>query len=408
MSEFLKKKLSALFRLAMVAAVIGCAGINNATAPAPLAEIPASLSLPQDVKVDTPEVGAAVGGASLGLKFFQTIKNQVQDIGGEFFQAITFGFTTNELTNAAVSAILSELSRLQIPLNPVTRTFIANNAFLGTTVKIDFADFDFPGKPSACTGCTCPTGCDSACPTSAPPASLRPVCYRIWNDPFGTGDFVPLMAGYITQLRIPDDPATPENEENPGSGSFRVKFVQSDGVGQPPKIITNAGAIYDHRNLSRPLDKSSEYFLYIDEPTGPKPPDATVSHVKVEQVALGDVPDENSLLKTIRESINQPVAADPGLNSTFQYIARYRTDFDFWSGTFEDFLKYNPGSAFAVPPDIPNFTAACAQLSTAFGVDQGTCIDLGIDVTSVPKLDLVAPDDPRVVLPADFPPTPTF
>lgn len=406
---FAKKNFAILSALAFGWSIFGCVGLNPAGPPAPLAEIPSALSLPESVAVDTSEVGG-VGGASL-LKFqsLVAVKDQVQNIGGEFFEAITFGFNTNQLTDAAVAGVLGELSQLNIPLNPVTRFFQADNAFLGTSVKIDFADFDFEGKPAACTGCTCPTGCDAPCRPQVLPSELRPVCYRIWNDPFGTGNYVPLMAGFITQLRVRDDPATEINEENAGNGSFRIKIAQALSENEPPTVVTNVGANYSHRDPTQPLDKSTEYFLRIDEQNASHPPDATVSFVRVEQKAVGGAsPSVDRLVKTIRESINQPVTGEPNANSTFQYIARYRTDFDFWSGTFQDNLQFDPGSAFAVPPDIDNFANECAQLSTAIGIEENTCEDVGIDVTNVPALELVSPDDPRILLPDDFPAVPTF
>lgn len=406
--KFWKKRFFALLGLILGCYVMACVATNPAAPPAPLAEVPSALSLPENVAVDVGEVGSGVGGLTLGMKFFKALKGQVVDVGGEFFDAITFGFTTNELANNAVNIILNELGQLEIPINPVTRTFSAANAFIGAPVKIDFADFDFPGKPEACTGCTCPTGCDAPCPTEAPPEDLKPVCYRIWYDPFLNGEFQPIMAGYITQLRIRDNPDTPENEENPGSGSFRIRLGTGASPGVEPLVVTNVGSNYDHRNFERPLDKLTEYFLRIDEASRVPPPDATVSFVRVEQKALDEIPDPNRLQKTIQESINQPVSSDPSIISTFQYLARYRTDFDFWSGTWQDFLVFDAGTAFSVPPDLENFTAECAQLSTAIGVDENTCQDLGIDVSSVPFLDLVLPGDTRVNLPADFPPVPTF
>lgn len=411
--KLIKRRFATLSILIITGLLLGCAGLNPASAPAPVAEIPSALSLPESVAVGTPEVAPA-GGAGVQLKFASRlvnfVKGIVQDVGGEFFEAIIFGFNINQLTDAAVSGVLGELSQLEIPLNPVTTTFEAADAFLGSTVKIDFSDYDYDGDGATegCTGCTCPTGCEAPCPTEAPIEALSPVCYRIWsdfnNDP---GVFTPFMAGVLDLVPIKDDPNTPEDEENPGVGTFRLRVVNIPGApGEEPEQVTNVGSNYNHRNFDRPLDEITEYFLYIDEASAPMPPDATVSHVLVQQQAIGDVNDESMLLKTIQESLNQPVGDNT--DSNLQYIARYRTDFDFWSGTFLDNLQFSVATAFAVPPDIDNFVAACAQLSTAIGVDQNTCIDLGIDVTDVPFLSLVFPDDPEVNLPADFPPTPPF
>lgn len=407
--QFLKKRFNSLLILILTALLFGCVGLNPASAPAPVAEIPSAISLPESVQVSTPEVAAA-GPAGFALQVLELVKGIVVDVGGEYFDAITFGFDINEMTNAAVSVVLAELSQLEFPTNPLTTTFESPDGFLGAAVKIDFSDYDYDGDGTTegCTGCTCPTGCDTECPAQAPIDSLRPICYRIWsdfnNDP---GTFTPLMAGILNLVPIKDDPNTPDDEENAGVGTFRIDLVTNPGnPGEDPNTVVHVGSNYDHRDFDNPLDESTEYFLYIEESTAAMPPDATVSHVLVQQQAIGNVPNPDSLLKTIQESINQPVGDNT--DSNFQYIARYRTDFDFWSGTFLNNLLYSVGSAFAVPPDIDNFTAACAQLSTAIGVDQNTCIDLGIDVTNVPFLSLIFPDDPEVNLPADFPPTPPF
>lgn len=388
--------------------ILGCAAINPATAPAPLAEIPSAVSFPGDLEVDVSEVGAGapVSGMIFTAQMVEHTKGVVMPIGGEFFDGIVFGFTVNQLINAAVEGVLAELTVLEIPTNPITTTFEASSIFSGTDLKIDFSDFDYDGTGSTkgCTGCTCPTGCGAPCPTQANFEDLRPVCYRIWNDPAGDGNFVPLMAGFFDQLPIKDNPATPEDEENPGVGSFRVTLGNQSPT--PPDVVVSFGADYDHRNPVRPLDLSSTYYLSSDSKVSTEV-DATVSHVRVQQVALGDPTDESRLLKTIQQSVNQPIPDEPDANSTFQYQARYRTDFDFWSGTFLNFLRF-PSFAFAAPPPIENFTDACAQLTTAVGVDPGVCQDLGIDVSTLPFLELLLPTDPRVNLPADFPPTPPF
>ncbi len=401
---------------AVLAILCGCVGLPSpATAPAPLAELPASLQFPDDIGVETDELAVAGGslkfsGSATGLDY---IKNEVLPIGGEFFEAITFGFTFNQGVDDAVAAILSDLSVLEIPFNPVTVFYEVpgpiGGIFLGNGVKIDFSDYDFfgTGTTLGCTGCTCPTGCDSVCPSQAPIADLRPVCFRIWADRNGDGEFIRLMAGFFEQLSIEDDPGTPENEKNPGVGTYRVRLEDPPSGGDPPFLVTHFGADYNHRDFAKPLDKSTEYFLSVAFAPMVSFPDATISTVKIEQQALPGATSEAQLAKTLRQSVKQEVYSDPEFDSTFRYIARYRTDRNFWSGTFLDSLV-EPGMAFAPPPPIDDFTAECAQLSTAIGVDQGTCVDEGIDVSSVPFLDLITTSDPRVNLPTDFPSIPTF
>jgi len=401
-----KNRLATLLAIAIAWCAMGCAAINGAGPPAPLVEIPSAVSFPKSVDVGVGEVAPAGAGGAISFQLLQQIKPQVLPIGGEFYDAIVFGFTSNDLINAAVGGILGQLSLLDLPVNPVTRNFQADGVIAGTNIKIDFSDYDFDGDGAneGCTGCTCPTGCDSVCPTQALFADLKPVCYRIWNDPAGAGNYVRIMAGLMNVLPTKDDPATPEDETNPGVGTFRVS-LEFQTAATPPQI-TSYGSNYNHFNPARPLDLITQYFLSFLSTTGANPT-ATVSFMQVQQTALDDVPNPNRLLKTIQESVNQLIRDQPDANSTFQYLARFRTDFDFWSGTFQNFLQF-PGAAFAVPPQTPNFTDVCAQLTTAVGVNPGVCQDIGIDVTNVPFLDLLLPTDPQVNLPADFPATPTF
>ncbi|HCU24727.1 MAG TPA: hypothetical protein DF383_06900 [Deltaproteobacteria bacterium] len=400
-----RQKIEFLLAWVLGTLAVACAG-GPAAPPAPLSEIPLALSFPSSLTVDVSKLNEAAPAELNAAKF------QVLPIGGEFLQAITFGFDIAQGTDGAISAILGDLSNLEIPLNPVTRTFEGatpeGGLFNGQNVKIDFADFDFEGTGGTpgCTGCTCPTGCDAFCPSEAPEDQLKPVCFRIWADTDGAGNFVRLMAGVFDRLPIQDDLATADNEENPGAGTFTGTVDLSQFGGALVGVAFNFGAIYDHRNSLQPLNKTSEYFLgfNIETESGAI---ATTSHAEVDQAALAGVEHPDQLLKTVQQSVLQEFAAMPEISSTLQYNARFRQDADFWSGTLlNDLLE--PSLAFIVPPPIANFTAACAQLSTAIGVDPGACRDLGIDVTNLPFLDLVSPTDARVNLPADFPATPTF
>ncbi len=399
--------------LAPILAVLGmaCTALNPATAPAPLAELPASLSFPDDVAIDVSETNVVGGGAT--LKFLADdggFKPQVLPVGGEYFDGIVFGFTVNNFVNTQVELFLTSLSTLSIPFNPITVFFDSQNILPDQRLKIDLSPFDYDGDgvDEACTGCSCPTGCDSVCPSEAPFEDLRPVCYRIWRDAALNGEFVPFMAGIFEQLNIPDDPETPEDEGNPGVGTFRLSISLFIVPGDPPVGVTNLGVDYNHRNPARPLDLITEYYTLFQSIFFT--PDSNVAYVRTEQNALDDTdPSEDRLLKTIRYSNNQVNSDGTPVEppSTLQYVARYRTDFNFWSGTLQNFTLF-PQNALVPPPPIENFFAVCAELSTAVEVAQSTCLDIDIDVTNVPFLELLLPDDARVNLPADFPPTPTF
>lgn len=376
----------------------GLTSPSPAAPPAPPAEIPAALTFPGSVNIG---FGTPSEEASLDLV------RPLVPIGGEFFDAIQFGFDVNDVASNSVQITLDSLSRLEIPLNPITFTFELGptEGFFGDGIKIDFSDFNFPGKTEACTGCTCPTGCDTACPTEAPEEALRPVCYRIWrNDAFDDENaFKPLMAGYMTRLPIKDDPDTPEDETNAGNGAFRQRF--DDDL-----EVDNAGAVYNHRITSRPFDKTTDIFgNAVVKTTDTDPGNAVVNLVSVSQKALDGAVNETQVLKTLRHAASlETTVGTVDTEHSLQYIAQFREDADFWSGTLQNNLESVPLNIFRDPPDTPNFTDECAQLSTAVGVEDGVCEDLGINVTDVPFLELVPSTDPSVNLPADFPAIPTF
>lgn len=374
---------------------------SPAAPPAPPAELPSALTFPQSVNIEFGEPSEET--ASLNLV------RPLVPIGGEFFDAIQFGFDVNGRANDAVQLFLDELNKLEIPINPVTRTFEvtgrAPDTFFGDAIKIDFAEFNFPGKTEACTGCTCPTGCDTACPTEAPEEDLKPVCYRIWSNPsFDSDDaYIPLAAGFMTRLAVKDDPATPEDETNAGNGAFSIRLEDESS-------IINTGAVYVHRNAARPFDKTTDLF---NVPTGKATETtttrATVNLISTAQKGLQGATNASQVLKTLRFTGSQEVpvgATDP--DHAIQYIAQFREDADFWSGTLQNNLQSEPLDLTAEPPDMENFTDECAQLSTAIGVEELTCEDLGISVGEVPFIDVKTSTDPTLNLPADFPAIPTF
>lgn len=379
----------------------GLTAPNPAAPPAPPAEIPSALTFPESVNIGFGEPSKEA--ASLNLV------QPLVPIGGEFFDAIQFGFDVNARANDAVQVFLDELNRLEIPVNPVTRTFEVTDrtpdAFFGDDIKIDFSDFNFPGKTEACTGCTCPTGCDSACPTEALEEDLKPVCYRIWSNPsFDSDDaYVPLIAGFMTRLAIEDNPDTPEDETNAGNGAFSIRLEDASS-------IINTGAVYEHRNTARPFDKTTDLFnVPLGKATEATTTRATVNLISSAQKGLPGATNESQVIKTLRFTGSQEVpigATDP--DHAIQYIAQFREDADFWSGTLQNNLQSVPLDLTAEPPDTENFTDQCAQLSTAIGVEQLTCEDLSISVGEIPFIDVKSSTDPSLNLPVDFPTLPTF
>lgn len=373
---------------------------SPAAPPAPPAELPSALTFPPtvDVGFGTPSDEASLKLAASPIP-----------IGGAFFEAIQFGFDVNSKANNQLEATLSALNGLEIPLNPVTRTFektfSGDGGILGDAIKIDFSDFAIPGKPEACTGCTCPTGCDTACPTEAAEEDLHPVCYRIWRDVTGDGQskFIPLIGGFMTRLPVRDDPDTPEDESNSGNGSFSI-------LAEDPLLKVTSGSVYRHRDSARPFDKRTEFFqIVVDKPSGSSEGGATINLVTTAQIGLDGATSAVQVLKSLKHAVALESPLEVPDERNLQYLAQFREDADFWSGTLQNNLPFVPFNALSTPPeDTDNFTDQCVDLFTAVGVDGGTCEDLGIDVGDVPLLEIPLSSDPSFNFPVDFPQFPTF
>src|SRR5262249_16561874 len=323
--------------------------------------------------------------------------------------------------NDLVNMFLSLITQFVIPTSPTVRNF---DAFFpgapeaqGAAFKFDFSDYDFDGdgKPDGFTGCTCPVGCApavSACPSQAPISDLKPVGFRIWQQK-APGQYEPIMAGFCDFLPIPDDPNTPQNEENPGKGTIRFARTDTTDAASPGMATSIerllAAVIYDHRDPASPLNQHTEIFILNDITTDTGVVVLTQgSHGLANQIAKTDPAGASYLEKTVKalhRGIDNLPSDGPGEKDSFQaYTGRFRDDADFWSGSFVEQTS-DPGST---PSSIPT---TCARISTGEPVLSEICLDLNIDtsnedVTKGQTLSAVTESD--VLLPADFPATPTF
>ncbi|HEX5036073.1 MAG TPA: hypothetical protein VFX30_02840 [bacterium] len=375
------------FRLGMI--LLGIAGsgcASPANPPTPPAEIPSLVVFPPSVTID---VGAITSASSE--------PPALVGAGGEFSVAISIGGdAARTIQEDVLEGLLSPFSLFEIPVDPAVTTFSGTITGDGPDVlpesfKFDFADFDFDGDGSkeGCTGCTCPTGCAPAatqCPSQAPAADVKRVCFRIWIQRDPGFPFERVMAGFFDLLPIPDDPATPADEENPGKGRFRT------GVDRGGERFL-VGVDYDHRNLDRPGDKKTDAFLLTEVTDEDGNAFTTTSH---------DLITEIDAAKTVQINFDASQSSDkPSENAVQLYSGRFRDDADFWSGSVVD-------TSSEAPLNLPT---TCARLSTGNGAPTADCDDLGIDASDldVTKGQAIRKvEEADVVFPADFPALPAF
>jgi hypothetical protein len=387
-------RLKLLFALLFAWCVSACTSAS--APPAPIAEIPSAVSFPEDVSIDLSALGGETPASSV-----LPIKLQAS---GPFSDAIALGPVIIAMANDLLEVLLQPLQSLEIPVSPQVRTFeglINIPNVLPQKLKVDFAAFDFDGDGILeGTGCTCPVGCSgNSCPAEAPLADLQPIVYRIWiQNP--DGSFVRFMAGRFDLLRIKDDPDTPGNEENPGKGRFRAGIEGQPGESPGSNEDLFFGVIYDHRDFSDPLRKTTELFVQDKQfDSGGNQISFDNFHSQAEQKTsqLTGIPD--ALQKTAKLSAQVlPVPTDNF--SDIQYIGRFLEDFDFWSGSF-----VITGNEASVPKTVSGQNI-CARISTGDETARGNCIDLGIDVAG--EAFLVPTSQADVAFPADFPLLPTF
>ncbi len=355
----------------------GGEGTIPATPPAPPAELPSFLRFPESLSIDSSSLSSS--GEEL-----QTLLAQV---GEDFSFFIALGPIVVDINLQAVEVLIRIFDEVDIPVSPQVKSFEGKTKSPEDHLKFDFADFDNQG----CSGCTCPVGCDLAeCPTQAAVEELKPVCYRIWRDPDGDGNFERFVAGRFDRLAIRDDPNTETDESERGSGQFRAREQGSGFV----NLLTEIAGSYDFVD---PADIISTVFVRLNEELS--------AHTELTQRG----PTEHEAIKTIKFTEDLSSSEMPQ-QEFIKYIGRFRDAHPFWSGSVDSTVEFDepddivPGVTGPIPPTT--FEAVCASTATGLGVPQANCIDLGIDVTGEEFLRFLQLDD--IFLPDEsvFPLTP--
>jgi hypothetical protein len=326
---------------------VGCP--SPAAPPAPPAELPSALRLP-DPRINTDEIASTVSAALSALV----------GPGGEFSDEIAFGPNRTQQDNFTFGTLMAPLLETDIPVGETITTFVTTTDFFAgpeTTipleVKMDFSDFDYDGN-GVVEGCSGHT-------------AALPICVRLW---VGGERF---MQGVFDQF---------PTSETPGAGRFRI--ILPDVL---TAFVTGTGFVFNY-------DHSDETHLTTETLNLAQDFVPTLRRSVVTQEGV-----EGSAKKTV--NFGDTFELTPGTPTSIQYIGSFLQDEDFWSGSFEATDDIIAGFA----PNLTNVSNACAQISTGIGISQGTCVDLGIDTTGIDFIDFSQESDFEF---SDFPTTPTF
>ena len=358
--------------LACLLALLGC--VSSATVPAPLAEIPSVITVPQDLGIEVGEIEGA--GDVSGQIFGSFVKLQAIDSNDiELAIEIAVGFI--EESNFFLANSLTIVNQRDIPVEVSVFNFAYSVAFEGQTfeVKFDFGAFDLDGDgaPEACSGCTCPVGCAPAladCPSEAPESQLLPICFRVWiNDQR-------FMAGLFDRVPTLD---------NPQSGQIRNLFPENfDGAG------TLMAINYDHQDPQNLLTDIASFL---------KDPDVGPDFFGRRRTVTTQEGPSAQPKKTPRLSDE----LFDSQNSIMRFQAQFVSQLDFIA------LESIPDGSFETGLGLVDITPPiCAQISSADPVSQILCDDLGLALSpgNFPQL----PELSEVAFPSteQFPETPTF
>lgn len=292
------------------------AGGSPAAPPAPPAELPSALVLPESISISVDKTRS--GGGVTALEAAALVGP------GEFSEQIAFGPNLSYFANQRLNGLLGPLHAIRIPVSPTLAKMdalliVGSKAYVA---HLNFGDFDLDGD-----------GAKEGCSGST--ASL-PLCVRIWLDD----------GSHQARLLAARFDAFP-TETNPGAGSLRGKDLSFSG----PESVIQVAASYDHAD---PADKFTDsFFGYIDEtdPTNPFVPFGI--HAFVSQLG----PDATALKFT------------SGASNDGRGLGRWREDQDFWSGSFDGGVG-----------DPRNIRDQCAQISTGSAADALLCGPKGVDI----------------------------
>lgn len=304
------------------------AGGSPAAPPAPPAELPSALRLPESISIDVDTTRSSSGGSAL-----KTSSQSALVGDGNFSDFIAFSSNLVYFANQRLDGLLGPLHAITIPVSP-SLTKMETILLIGSkgyVARLNFGDFDLNGDGlmEGCSGHT---------------AGL-PFCVRVWLDD-GTTEYKLLAARFD---------AFP-TETNSGAGSLRGKDLSFSGPGAPIQVAAN----YDHVD---PTDKFTDaFFTAMDEDTNPADP-SIVFGIHTFASQLG--PDASAVKTT------------NAVDESGQGLGRWREDDDYWSGSFDEFPN---GSG----EPTTNFTNECAYIPSGDEVTVDFCDARGISVGDLP------------------------
>lgn len=319
---------------------------RSSSPPVPSAEIPPFLVFPPTTSIDVDKI-APEGGAALKLAV---------PPGGAFSQAVTSGGTTAAGVNAINDNALSPISGVRVSVTSSATHYVSetDSAFSGANpIKVDFGDFDLDGDGAAegCSGCVCPVGCTTSCPTEGAIADFKPICFRLWVN--RTGTYERWLAGKVTEP--PTDPDADGIFDNPGAGRYRSSLTFQEGGAQHTALL---GAVYDHTDTFDPFMKSTELFVRDDTASSRERAHTLTQQEK----AYSGATVSSEVRKTLNINATESNLAEDTVTALIEYLARFREDMDFWIGTVT-----TEGGAAA--------QNQCVDLTTGEGTAAENCSD---------------------------------
>jgi hypothetical protein len=351
-----------------------CSSPSPSTPPTPPAEVPTALVIPSNLSIEVNEIQ---GGGPAALKSLTT---------SSLSDEISVGAGTIAEDNLLLDLLLSPFRDLSIPVATDRTTFEATlsfrnqvgDVFLTADGKLDFSAFDLDGDGSdeACTGCTCPVGCQSdlaSCPSEAPEDQLHPICFRLWLD----GER--FMAGVFDRVPTAD---------NPESGTIRLTVLNRPGF----DLIGSLLAIsYDQKD---PKNRSLDLMHFLKDMAFPD------FFARRHDVVYESGPAATAK-KTARLQ-SELFEPNPGL---LQYQAQFFSHLDFVALEIIASGIFTGDSGLGLDSFTPPI---CAQLSTASPAADILCSDLSLELTPGDFPSLPEMNDVQLPSESEFPQTPTF
>ncbi len=296
------------------------AGGIPAAPPAPPAELPSALKIPEDLGINVDKVSATPSSQAAFVAS-----------GGAFSNVVAKVPALVTDINDSLKKLLDPYHQLTIPVGTNIHNFQGLSVVTeGVTtifikLKIDFSPFDTSefGVQENCKGNT---------------AEL-PLCVRIWAD----GQRA--LAGFCTAF---------PSDQNPGACQFMGRNITETELFRKDQMVR---ITYDHHDAA--IGKSTELLALL--PVG----GGFSNTMNLTQDGV-----DATALKTI------VITTEDTINNLFtEGTTRWKEDVDLWSGS----LHHTPPDA-----ELPTLTNQCVDLLTGDGADRDKCLNAGIDVGNIP------------------------